>query len=346
MGKQQPANPRTCPGGTQPPAGTAQCPAQIRYTLTGRWLDTQAYCGDEARLEVTVTPTPPDGLVTVNVLHPTTGATVDTLTGNMTGGRMETKWITKAQTANWRTDRIPFSATASSVGVSGNSTNQLTFRQRPTTTWTLINVAHPSGNSFGPVHQKHDAQLEADKVHYKLKLKLRGSAFSEAKRTAAKQVIEDVWNNGFSAKNFHRTDCKRGDACDCTFDCCKAGFQLEVEFVTTGQHLTVRVVRTRPGRRRQRSSMNGNRGTWGDPPMNADTTYAHETGHVLGQFDEYSTGAIDPGASPDQPSNAATPNLMSTSGNTTLLNRHYRHVLKYLNDNASGDSYEIIPSGE
>jgi hypothetical protein len=34
---------------------------------------------------------------------------------------------------------------------------------------------------------------------------------------------------------------------------------------------------------------------------------------------------------------------MSTGQNTTLLNRHYRHVLRYLNDNADSDRYKIIP---
>src|SRR5207248_11460897 len=67
----------------------------------------------------------------------------------------------------------------------------------------------------------------------------------------------------------------------------------------------------------------------------SDLTYAHETGHVLGQHDEYSTGATDPTGV--QPANAPTPNLMSTTGNTTVLTRHYRHALQFLNDNAGGD---------
>jgi hypothetical protein len=282
----------------------------------------------------------------VNVLHPSTGATVDTITGNMTAGHLETTWLTKAQTANWRTDRIGFSATASSVGVSGNSSNQFTFRQRPIVSSSLRNIAHASGNGFAPVHEKHDAALDASQVHYRLKLKLAGSPFDATKQSAAQTVIQDVWNNGFSAKRFHRTGCGRGQTCDCAFDCCKAGFHLDVEFVTSGEHLTVQVFATAPGAPRHRSSMDGNGGEWGDPPINATSTYAHETGHVLGQYDEYATGAIDPGAPPVQPANATTSNLMSTSGNTTLLNRHYRYALAYLNSNAGGDTYEVIPPGE
>lgn len=34
---------------------------------------------------------------------------------------------------------------------------------------------------------------------------------------------------------------------------------------------------------------------------------------------------------------------MSTGLNTTLLNRHYRWVVQYLNNNAGGDNYAVIP---
>jgi hypothetical protein len=340
----EPSPPNSTPGANCPPGGTVPC--NIAYTLTCRWVDLQAYCGDAARLEATVTPTPPDGTVTVNVLHPVTGATIDTLTGNMTGGRMQTTWTTKAQTANWRTDRIRFTATASSVGASGTSTNQFTFRQRPTAAWTLKNVVHASGNGFGPSHEKHDASLDPSQVHYRIKLKLSGAPFDAAHQTAARTVIQDVWNNGFTGKRFHRTHCLRGNTCDCTFDCCKAGFHLDVEFVATGEHLTVQVFHTAPGAAAHGSSMNGDGGEWGDPPRNAASTYAHETGHVLGQHDEYPTGAFDPTVPPAQPTNPPNPNLMSTTGNTTLFNRHYRYALAYLNANASGDTYETIPPGE
>jgi hypothetical protein len=268
------------------------------------------------------------------------GSVAETLNAQTTGLRFTATWISKAQTANWRTDRHRFRFTA--AGVTCTSSNEFTFRQRPTTAWVLKNVVHPSGNGFAPSHEKHDARLEANRVHYGLKLKLTGAAFDATKRANAKTRIETVWNDGFNDKRFHRTNCRRGRTCDCTFDCCKAGFRLDVSFVDSGEHLAVNVVTSPPPpASRQRSSMNGDGGTWGDPPLNETSTYAHETGHVLGQADEYSTGATDPTGV--QPANAPSPNLMSTTGNTTVLTRHYRHVLKFLNDNASGDPYETIP---
>jgi hypothetical protein len=336
------------PSGTCPPPTN---PATTTYTVCCSWLDAQAYCGDSARLEVTVTPTPPDGSVSVDILHPSTGSSTASLTGNMTGGRMQTLWITKAQTANWRTDRIRFRANVSSIGQSCTSSNEFTFRQRPTTNWSTLNVVHAKTNaSLGSVFEYHDARLEANRVHYNVKIRTHGDPFGAAKQTNAKTRIETVWNNGFSGKKFHRTHCQRGRTCDCAFDCCKADFRLDANFPGSGEHLYVRVVHTAPGATVQGSSTAaaGGRpitGTWGDPPRNADSTYAHEIGHILGQFDEYSppVGGNDPtGVQPVSPPTGQE-NLMSTSGNTTLFNRHYRWALRYLNDNASGDAYEIIP---
>jgi hypothetical protein len=303
-------------------------------------METQAYCGDLVMLEGSIVGNAPDGVATVEILHPTNGSVVDTISPAMTNGHFVAVWTAKAQTANWRTDRIRFRFRA--AGLTCTSSNEFTFRQRPTTNWVLRDVNHPTNNGFAPVVELHDARLEADRVHYSLKLRLFGASFDATKQANAKSRIETVWNDGFSSKKFHRTNCRRGQACDCTFDCCKASFRLDVNFVASGEHVAVEInTSPPPPAARHRSGMGRAGSHWGDPPIGETSTYAHETGHVLGQFDEYSTGGTDP--SGVQPANSPTPNLMATSGNTTLLNRHYRWVLAFLNSNASGDAYEIIP---
>lgn len=332
-----------------------ECPCEGGTPLIGlyncggcAWIDTEVYCGDEAKFECTITGGPPDGPVTVEILHPTTGAVAATVNATMTGGSIKDKWVAKAITADWRTDAIPLRVKA--VGIVCESSNELTFKKRPTTDWVVVDEGHPTGNGFDDVYQHHDARLEADRVHYSLKLKLIGDPFSEAKRQAAKTLIQDVWNNGFSTKRFHREKCKRGDACDCKFDCCKAGFRLDVNFVESGQHCEVTVHHTAPGDPTYRSSMGRTEGDWGDPAKSPLTTYPHETGHVLGQYDEYPDGGIDPtysAANPDtQPPNATAlgqSNLMSTPNNQKLFNRHYRFVRKFLNSKVGADKYKIIP---
>ena len=71
---------------------------------------------------------------------------------------------------------------------------------------------------------------------------------------------------------------------------------------------------------------------------------------MMGQYDEYVTSCNDPSAAGTEYRQPAPPpddesNLMSTSGNTTMLNRHYRRLRSFLNDNADGDPYDIIPAG-
>lgn len=312
--------------GGSPPGGASCC-----HCTDARWLDTQAFCGDTVRLQASLSGACPDGPATVEILNG--GTRIDTMNANLTGGSVAASWIAKAPTANWRTDRIRFRVRA--AGLTCESSNELVFRQRPTTSWVLMNVVHASGNGYGPSHEKHDAQLEADRVHYSIKLKTHGPPFTAAKQTSAKTAIENAWNTGFGARKFHRTACGRGPACDCAFDCCKCGFRLDINFVTSGEHVDIEIL---PGP--ARSGMNGDSGHWGDPPLSA-MSYPHEIGHMLGQADEYSSGATDPtGVQPN--SAAGEPTLM---GNKTppLLNRHFRFVLAFLNAKAGGDTYETIP---
>jgi hypothetical protein len=336
-GGERPNNPAG--GNPSPPAApSAQCPTTCCCSTT-RWIDTQAYCGDNARLEGSLTGDCPDGPVTIEILR-ADGSVAETLNAQTTGRRFTATWISKAQTANWRTDRHRFRFTA--AGVTCTSSNEFTFRKRPTTNWILLDrdMPAPNGGYLPPV-ELHDARLDANRVHYNLKLKLVGAPFPAPRQANAKSLIENAWNDGFNNKRFHRRNCQRGRTCDCAFDCCKAGYRLDVNFVTSGQHVVVTVVASPPPPApRHRSSM-ARTGEWGEPPLDEPSVYAHEVGHVLGQYDEYSGGATD--TSGEQPTNATTPNLMATPLNTTLFNRHYRWALKFLNDNASGDRYEIIP---
>jgi hypothetical protein len=315
------------------PAGSAKqpCPEPPCQCGDVRWLDTQKYCGDNVRLQATLTGNCPDGPATVEILNG--GTVIATLNSRLQGGRVDATWVAKAPTANWRTDRLRFRVTA--AGKTCPSSNEFAFRQRPTTNWVLKNVAHASGNGYGPAHEKHDGRLEANQVHYNVKLKTHGLAFPAAKQTSAKTQIENEWNNGFGARKFHRTGCLRGPTCDCAFDCCKCGFHLDFNFVNSGEHVDIEIIAGPAS-----SGMNGDLGHWADPPYFA-LSYAHEVGHLLGQHDEYSSGAFDPtGVQPH--SAGGEPNLMGDKS-APLLNRHFRYVLKFLNDNAGGDTYETIP---
>jgi hypothetical protein len=208
-----------------------------------------------------------------------------------------------------------------------------------------VNTVRPVGTE--PPEALFDAKLEGAKVRFKVKLRATSSALSAADltrfKTQAKQHIEQVWNDGFRRRRFHRHRCRRRDDCDCEFDCCKAEFRLDAEFVDAGEQWLINVVaQAAPDEPSIASNVRYNDSRWVFPPRNADSTYAHETGHLTGQYDEYEDGWNDPTLIQPTTPRTGEENLMSTSGNTTLLDRHYRWAKKFLNDNASGDPYDII----
>ncbi len=316
---------------------------QTTFTLSARWVDLSVLCGDLARLEGTVSPSPADGPATVEVILVSTGAVLATINTVVTSGRIVAVWLSKAPTAAWRTDLISFRITVPSIGLTGTSTNTFTFARRPTTGMILIDRLLPGPPGFPPLADVHDTTLEADKVRYALRLRTQGAVFTPARQANAKQLIEGPWNNGFLSKRFHRTLCGRGRGCDCQFDCCKAGFRFDVDFVQNGEHVLITMLvppdpANPPGSGTLRVGS-----TWYEPPADEPSVYAHETGHLIGQYDEYAGGGNDPTGV--QPAVSPIPNLMATRLNTTTLNRHYRWVLEFLNAHSNADPYEIIPPG-
>lgn len=334
-------------------SSTQPCPPQYQFTDC-RWRDTSAYCGDNARLFAVVSTTPPDGPATIDILHPTTRAVLQTINGQLTGGRIDATWVAKAATANWRTDHMKFRVNIPHISLNRLSGNDFTFQQRPTTNWTLINDT--SRCSHGGGHRaRYDIRLESNRVHLSLKIKAGTDNVPDASmanfKTNAKQRIETVWNNGFNNKSMHRVNCQRGDSCDCRFDCCKVDFRADVNFVTSGHHFLLKVVgQPNPAVPSVMSWVRYNDSEWAYPPVAPTSCYPHEFGHMIGQFDEYVSSCSDPAAAgtqyrQPQPPPAAELNLMSTSGNIRLLNRHYRHMLAYLNQSSGGDTYKLIPAG-
>ncbi|WP_437668808.1 hypothetical protein [Sorangium sp. So ce131] len=348
----------TRPAPAPPPPVVQACPLNCTYTAV--WVDTRAYCGDNARMEAVITPAPPDGPATVEVLLANPGGTpssVSTINTRVAGGRVDATWVAKAASASWRTDQMQFRIHVPGATVTGISSNTFAFRQRPTTDWILINTDRPVPASCGSTPRKviYDARLEASTVHQSLKLLSHGDAsVTDAIKSSFEALVktqaETIWNNGFTSKKFHRRSCQRGASCDCTFDCCKIGFRFDLNFAA-GQHWRVKIIPDpNPASPSITSWTLYDTSEWAYPPKAPSTTYAHEAGHMIGQYDEYVTSCNDPAPAGTQyrqpaPVPSGEENLMSHSGNTILLNRHYRWMLRFLNDNAGGDLYEIIPPG-
>jgi hypothetical protein len=335
-------------GSSSRAAGSAVQPCRHRI-ISARWLTRSAYCGDEARFKVVVTGHPPECDARIQIQRISAAGAVSRINSinlPLINGRIEDTWWAKAPSADWRNDRIKFTVSIPSLGLTRESRNTFSFRQRPASdSWNRIDRDHPCNNNFAPVIELHDARLEASRVHYSLKIKLTGAAMAPDRQRNAKLSIQNIWNH-MGRRKFHRTGCQRGPECDCRYDCCKVGFRLDFNFVPSDEHLSIEIRRPPDPTNPPASCLGRRGGYWYEPPLDEETVYAHEIGHMLGQFDEYASGGTDPsGVQPAHPipPPSPTPNLMDTGGETELFNRHYRRVLEYLNTKTSGDEYEIIP---
>ncbi len=315
-------------------------------TITAQWVDTQARCGDAVNLTATIAPAPPNGtMVQVDVFvdggSPPTSGNGFSFKATINSGAINVMWPAKTATASWRTDKMRFRVTlkGASGSQTGDSTNTLGFIDRPTVVWQTL---HNHNNSPAAT-ENHDASLDADRVHYRLLIALTGATLSAAAQSSLVSNIQSVWNGGFSNKFFHRTGCGRGDACDCTHDCCKVSWKLDVAIVSTGQHLLVTIVDNPDGGPPFRSGTSDTTARWSSSPASS-TEYAHEVGHILGQYDEYTgTGAVnDPTGAQPAPPPSGEENLMSIVNNSRLFVRHYRWALRFLNANDGGDAYKTI----
>lgn len=324
------------------PEGSANPRLDIRLAaVTIDWVDLTARCGDAVRIGADFSGDGPPGAAVIEILNAADNSIVDTIPARFSGNHLDASWDCRSVSASWRTDRYLARLRLTDRGATATSPRTFQLTDRPTTGFVLRNINRGTPAGFAALCEKVDASLEASRVHYSLKLRLTGAAFSAAKQADAKSRIETIWNNGFTGKAFHRQRCRRGAACNCRFDCCKVGYRLDANFVARGEHYTVNIIISPDPANPEHSTTSCRGSEWADPPIAVTTSYAHEVGHMLGQFDEYPTGATDP--SGVQPANAPVDNLMKTAGSTTLFNRHYRWVLEFLNANTGGDPYETIP---
>ena len=166
-------------------------------------------------------------------------------------------------------------------------------------------VPRPGGGSWGWDYGfELDISNEGFLVKGKIKLeaprhpRMGRARITSRKKQKWKRLIEAVWNKRWRE---HREACVRRDRCSCWRGCCVFPYNFECEFVSGGEHAKVDVYPGSPSNYRLPNGRHDSRfwwnsGTWFEKlsgrESNKSGVWAHEYGHVIGQYDEYPTGAV------------------------------------------------------
>lgn len=316
-------SPTNTPPGTevQAPAAGGAGPGkdpEIPEVTKLAWAKTDGCCGDEIELDVE-TKHLGSGSVAVDMLRKASGESgkprpVDHAAVAVSGDKAKFKWI--ARRGKFAKD-VKITAEQGSYKGTRDS-NDLTLKTAPDVqqlvgpfqrltpqfvqqlvggakTWVPNLDAHGNAVNYG-WQVCYQAQIKDGQFTITRKIDFKpmgGASASNKKKKKWKNEIEQVWNKKFK---IHRTDCKRGDTCDCYAEqgCCSYAIHIICEW-GGGQGKQVELHGGANKASGWGTPLWWYSHTWweeasGVPP----TVRAHEFGHQIGMYDEYPAGACDP----------------------------------------------------
>lgn len=299
----------------QPPAPVidVETPAPEPPSLEVEWDETDAFCGDEVEFRVRTSNFPSGTTITVAARRASGSRPLLALfEGSPSGATARGRWVTR--TGRQPENPTPVSLAAFALGLSDNSAVNLdievpdparqagrklnrtvpkVIRQlQPDGSYTF--VQDPSGGVWGWDYG-HELEIVDGVFKVTCKIKLvgrRGVLITSKRKNAWKREIEAIWNEKWRE---HRVACVRGEDCDCPGGCCVFPVRIVCEFVSSGEYAEVEVWRGSP-------CDYGNHEKWWNSRTwflercghegNGAAVRAHEFGHTMGLYDEYSTGAV------------------------------------------------------
>lgn len=284
--KQSPANPNAKPDAAAPCAAEATtCP--LAKAIKGRFTELTAKCGDAAHVEADGTNLAEGAATTFAVKRVRDAAALTSVSGPMNAQSLRNlNWKPK-RPANWAAgDEFAFDV--SGDGQTAASENKFKFFEYPdagpeTKTFNCVSGAFAWTGKF-------DIKFAADQVTVTVKIKLinrlgakpadgaampaAGDPVTDADKTAMKTDVEGKLSGKVK---LYRKDCGFGDACSCP-----KPIKIVVDFVESGAHHEVNLFQ---------GAGRANASNW-TRVKTRDNSWAHETGHLLGWYDEYAGGAV------------------------------------------------------
>lgn len=299
MPKDPPASPGSGPNPASPATpATVPCPPQ--KSISGLFTETEAKCGDPGHVQATGVLISEGANTDFSIYRVRGNEALKSVSAPMNGQRVAAlSWEPVKPEGMLGTDRFEF--TVSADGVQATSSNRFRFIVPPDAAAETKTFNCASG-VFGWTG-KFDIAYAADVITVTVKIKLInrlgpkpasgdplpaiGPAVTAEDKATMKADVEGKLSEKVV---LYRTACRLGAACTCT-----KPIKIVVSFVESGQHHDVNLFEG-PGR--------ANASNW-TRVKTRDNSWAHETGHLIAWYDEYTGGAVGtaPRWKPNEPAN-------------------------------------------
>jgi hypothetical protein len=265
--------------------------------VSAAWTVNPVKCGSAATMEAVTGGIPDETAATFTVKQAPSGDTLDTVESEVRDDRSTANWASKKPSSEWGED--PDATFAVAVADATEESAGLSFHAyEDVPRETRSHARRPVGCAAFTGRYTIEFTDRAMLVRVKVKLRNKqaarpanradydtvadGPAVSDDQKRTMKRAIEGVLSRRL---DLHRNDCARGDECDCPREnkCCRFEVVVRVFFVESGEYHTVNLW---PGSDRHDVH------NWHMVESRPGKSWAHETGHLLGWYDEYS----NPGA--------------------------------------------------
>jgi hypothetical protein len=297
----------------QPGAAAAAAQNKLPEITSLKWDKSEVCCGDEVALEVQ-TKDAPDQKLLVRVyregekpLHDMLGAELHGNNGKALWEVRRGAWLKEVKVAarhknvggkQVESGALVVTAPAGTPHETHFEAKRIVpkFKKLPTGAWVKDLTAPPWGWEVCYDIEYSEKKPGRLTVTGRIDLELQPGAQKPGPATLRKwkKSIEDVWSRKWK---LHRADCKRGDPCGCGSKngCCQFLVRIQCVFGPSPG----KKVKLFPGA----CDPHGTNGKWWyshtwwwdeQYVINPATVRAHEFGHIIGMYDEYEEGAIDP----------------------------------------------------
>lgn len=274
----------------KPPAKKPADPVQpcpLQKSISGQFKETEVKCGDPGHVEADGVQISEGANTTFSIYRVRDNKALKSVSAPMNGQKVrDLAWQPKRPNDHQKNDKYLFDVSAD--GQKAKSSNQFGFFEYPDYGPETKTIACSSGR-FGWTG-KFDIQYSNDEVVVTVKIKLinrqgqkpasatdpmpdAGDPVSDEDKASMKADVEGKLSKKMK---LYRETCAFAAACICL-----KPIKIVVDFVESGQHHDVNLFQ---------GAGRANASNW-TRVKTRDNSWAHETGHLLAWYDEYTGGA-------------------------------------------------------